>query len=70
MLGQLVGRGSAVGERVGRGVDPVATAVVSIDLPIAVVDEVVAVGTKLRQIVDVSGTVVQPMLDVVGLAPL
>ena len=70
MLGQLVDGGSAVGERVGRGVDPAATVVVSTDLPIAVVDKVVAVGTELRQIVDVGGTVVQPMLDVVGLAPL
>lgn len=70
MLGELVGGGTGVGERIGRGVDLESAPVVPADLPITVVDEVVAAGTELGKIGNVSRTVVLPVLNVMGLAPL
>ena len=70
MLGELVGGDAVVGEGIGRGVDLEAAPVVRTDLPVAVMDEVVAAGTELGKIGNVSGPVVLPVLNMVGLAPL
>ena len=55
---------------VGRGIDPIAAPGVLADLPVAVVDKVVAAGTELGKIGDVSGPVVLPVPNMVGFAPL
>ena len=70
MLDEFVGSSPVVGERIGGSLDSISTQGFAADLPIAIVDKVMAARTKHGKVVDIGGAVIRPMLDMVGLAPL